>query len=176
MTSNTEQSIDLGPDTPVYGTEGTEIGIDEDGCGYIQITTAEEVSYTFSVGKAAVEGFVEKVAAETDPRPGLEPPEDAPTDIESPHGWDAALRHTGGGIWNIIFRKIFDGNRVDVTIDAGNPDGVAVGGYRGGTWLGEITHTELDDPGYETALQTARYLIEQIEAGEFEEEIEEVFG
>jgi hypothetical protein len=38
-----------------------------------------------------------------------------------------------------------------------------------------MTHIELDEPEYETALRTARNLIEQIEDGELDEEVEEIF-
>jgi hypothetical protein len=126
MTTDTNEAIDLGPSTPVYGTKNTEVGVDETNSGYIKLTTAQGIAHTFSVDKEAVEEFVEKMSAES--APTLEPPEDAPTDIESPPGWKAGIKHTGGGIWAIIFEKAFNGSRIEVTIDADTPDGVAVGG------------------------------------------------
>lgn len=170
-------TIDLALGTAVYGTKNIEVGVDETDRGYLEVETLRGISHKFSVDKGEIEDFTESLAAESEAGPTLQAPEDMPEDIDSPEGWTAAVEHTGGGIWLIIFRKCFNnGRRIEVTADVNDPQGVSIGGYRDGYWLGEIAQVELYNPSSCAAIDAAREMIEALEDGWYVEECREVFS
>jgi hypothetical protein len=178
MTNPTEegqQSIELAPGTVVYGSKNLEIGVTEGGDnGYVEFETAVGEEFRLTTSRLEVEQFAETLSQRSKPLPA--PPEGAPDEIDAPDGWTAGTRHTGGGIWCIIFEKqIETGGEIEVLTDAARPAGVSAGCYdEEGAWVGELTHEDFESADYEKALGTARDLISKIEDGEFEETIAEL--
>jgi len=171
------RSIALAPGTVVYETESIEVGVgEENDNGYIEIETPGGDVFQLTISRSEVERFAKALSQQSKPAPT--PPEGAPDEIDAPDGWTAGTRHTGGGIWCIIFEKqIKDGGRVEVLTDADRPAGVSAGCYdEEGVWVGELTHEDFESADYEKALGTARNLISKIEDGEFDETIAELLG
>ena len=101
-------------------------------------------------------------------------------EVDAPDGWNGGnVEHTGGGIWCRIFRKQRDGGgRIEVLYDPiPTIQGVSAGAYgEEGDWLGEITHSNLTGDPMETQAVTAAHdLIEEIDNGEYDDEIAELY-
>jgi hypothetical protein len=174
-----DNSIDIPNGTPVYGNDKVEVGIDEDGNGYVECKTTDDDPYRFSVPSTEIEEFATIRSENTPPAPT--PPEDIIPDdeVEPPDGWTGGnVEHTGGNIWCRIFRKErHDGSYIEVIYNPRFNDGVSAGAYGPDhEWLGEIDTIGLGKNPMETeAISAAEELMEHIDNGEYDYEITSLY-
>ena len=175
--SNTDDRIELPSNTSIYKSRAWEIGIDEENNGYVTQYRDGE-SFTFSVAKEEVERYMAFQSKNSPPIPT--PPDGTTDDVPVPNKWTGGnVGHTGGGIWCRIFQKDHgEKGHLEVMYNVKHHDGVTAGAYDNqNRWLGEIEtiEVEADNPTEEDALDTAYYLIRQIDKGTYDGKISNLF-
>ncbi|MDT3437878.1 hypothetical protein [Haloarcula sp. 1CSR25-25] len=96
--------------------------------------------------------------------------------FENPTGWDyGTVVHTGGGIYNRIWKQQRGETTIEVAYDPKKPSGASAGLYDSNReWLGVIKTLELDiqDPDEQDVLDLAIKLMKAINHGVYEDRIE----
>jgi hypothetical protein len=159
--------------TVVYKTGKIELGISDEGNGYITFETVNGESYTVSVARDDITEFV---TSRSESHPTPTPPEDTLDAVTAPRDWTAGnVVHTGGGIWCRIWRKEISRGCLEVIYDPTELTGVDLGLYGpGDAWLGRLDSVSLEPTATEEdAVQAANSLMDAVDDGKFKEEIEQ---
>jgi len=99
-----------------------------------------------------------------------------PDTFENPEGWESGtVVHTGGGIWNRIWKQEREETSIEVAYDPKKPGGASAGLYDSeGEWLGVVKTLEIDtkNPDEQDALELAMKLMKAIDHGVYEDRID----